>query len=315
MPENIVNAVKALISKWSTQLNLQTENSNTDAGEIRYNKGVLQGDFLSVVLFILSLNPGSFLINKTTGYKIGPEEDRRKSLTHLLFVDDMKTFSSSVNGAKFQLDIITTFSTDIGMKFGEDKCGYIYIERGKRKSLGQSIVINGATIRELNEGETYKYLGVEESIGYDGPINMEKVTTEYYRRIRIIWNSELNAKNKTTAHNCFALPIIVTTIGILDWTIKQLEDIDITKILTMTGNFHTNSDKDRLYVPRKEGGRGLKSIEDCYKSRIVGLRRHIIRDKERNHLLESVFDHEQERILRIGNDTKRCTSRIQWIQN
>ena len=68
----------------------------------------------------------------------------------------------------------------------------------------------------------------------------------------------------------------------------------------MTGNFHTNSDKDRLYVPRKEGGRGLKSVEDCYKSRIVGLRRHIIRDKERNHLLESGFDHEQERILRIG---------------
>ena len=170
IPEIIVNAVKALISKWSTQLNLPTENSNIDAGEIRYNKGVLQGDFLSVVLFILSLNPGSFLINKTTGYKIGPEEDRRKSLTHLLFVDDMKTFSSSVNGAKFQLDIITTFSTDIGMKFGEDKCGYIYIERGKRKSLGKSIVINGVTIRELSEGETYKYLGVEESIGYDGPL-------------------------------------------------------------------------------------------------------------------------------------------------
>ena len=68
----------------------------------------------------------------------------------------------------------------------------------------------------------------------------------------------------------------------------------------MTDNFLTNSDKDRLYVPRKEGGRGLKSIEDCYKSRIVGLRRHIMRNKERNHLLESVFDHEQERILRIG---------------
>ena len=66
IPENIVNAVKALISKWSTQLNLPTENSNIDAGEIRYNKGVLQGDFLSVVLFILSLSPGSFLINKTT---------------------------------------------------------------------------------------------------------------------------------------------------------------------------------------------------------------------------------------------------------
>ena len=36
-------------------------------------------------------------------------------------------------------------------------------------------MINGVTIRELSEGETYKYLGVEESIGYDGLINMERL--------------------------------------------------------------------------------------------------------------------------------------------
>ena len=133
---------------------------------------------------------------------------------------------------------------------------------------------------------------------------MEKVTKEYCRRIRIIWSSELNAKNKTTAHNCFALPVIITTIGILDWTINGLEQIEIRtrKTLTMTGNVHTNSDKDRLYVPRKEGGRSLKSTEDCYKTRIASLRRHIIRDKERNHLLESVYSHEQKRIIRIGNE-------------
>ena len=29
-----------------------------------------------------------------------------------------------------QLDIVTTFSQDIGMKFGEDKCAYLQIERG-----------------------------------------------------------------------------------------------------------------------------------------------------------------------------------------
>ena len=114
-------------------------------------------------------------------------------------MDDTKTFSSSVNGSKLQLSryLITTFSTDIGMKFGEDKCGYIYIERGKRRSLGGSMEINGVTNREREEGELYKYLGVEESIGYSGQQNMEKVTKEYYRRIRIIWSSELNAKNKT----------------------------------------------------------------------------------------------------------------------
>ena len=44
---------------------------------------------------------------------------------------------------------------DIEMAFGEDKCGYVYIERGKKTSLGKSIVMNGVTIRELEEGEPY----------------------------------------------------------------------------------------------------------------------------------------------------------------
>ena len=38
-------------------------------------------------------------------------------------------------GAKAQLDLITTFTEDIGMELGNDKCAYIYIERGKRNTL------------------------------------------------------------------------------------------------------------------------------------------------------------------------------------
>ena len=84
--------------------------------------------------------------------------------------------------------------------------------------------------------------------------------------------------------------MIITRIGILDWTIKGLEeqiDIRTTKTLKMTGSFHKYSDKDKLYVPRNEGGRGLKNTE------------------ERNHLLESVYSHEQERIIRIGKEYER----------
>ena len=57
------------------------------------------------------------------------------------------------------------------MQFGVDKCAYMYIERGKRKSLGEMININGVEIKELEEGDTYKYLGQDESAGYDGPAN------------------------------------------------------------------------------------------------------------------------------------------------
>ena len=35
------------------------------------------------------------------------------------------------------------------------------------------------------------------------------------------------------------------------------------KILAMNGCLHTRSNVARLYLPRKEGGRGLISIEEC----------------------------------------------------
>lgn len=313
IPTPIINSIKQLISQWSTEMTLPTEDRTMLIGDIVYNKGLIQGDFLSVILFILSLNPLSFLLNKVKGYKMGPEGKRDKHISHLFFVDDLKTYSPNINTAKLMLDIITTFSHDIGMEFGEDKCGYINVEHGKRKSLGHSIKINNVTIKELKAGETYKYLGQEESIGYDGPLNMERVTKEFYRRVKAIWSSELNAKNKTIAHNCFAIAILIPTIGILDWTLADLERIDIKtrKILSMTGNFHVNSDKDRLYVGRQQGGRGLKNFEDIFTTRIVALRRHLIRDKEKNHYLENVENHEQSRILRIGEEYEQIHLEIQ----
>jgi hypothetical protein len=53
--------------------------------------------------------------------------------------------------------------------------------------------------------------------------------------------------------------------GIIDWKDSELKSIDRTtrKNLTMYGAMHPKSDVDRLYVKRKEGGRGLISVEQC----------------------------------------------------
>ena len=73
---------------WKTELNLPTSDKTIYIGEILSRKGLLQGDYLSVVLFILSLNPCSYLLNEAEVYKMGVNEERNKNLTHLLFVDD-----------------------------------------------------------------------------------------------------------------------------------------------------------------------------------------------------------------------------------
>ena len=154
-------------------MNILTINGNIRIGEILYKKGVFQGDYLSVMLFILSLNPLSSFLNETDGYKMAINTIHEKILTHLFFVDGLKLYAATLQQSKLQLDIVTTFSRDIGMAFSEDKYGYVCIERGKKKSLEKSIVMNGVMIRELEEGEPYRYLGQDETIGYDGKLNKD----------------------------------------------------------------------------------------------------------------------------------------------
>ena len=142
----------------------------------------------------------------------------RTSISHLFFVNDLKTSAQNIREAKQQLDLITTFSEDIKLEFGTDKCSYINIERGKKKSLGVNLCLNDLQISELENGECYKYLGQDENIGFDNVLNKERVTAEYLKRVKKIWNSKLYACNKVLSHNIFAVPILTPTFGIIKWT-------------------------------------------------------------------------------------------------
>ena len=185
------------------------------------------------------------------------------------------------------------------MKFGQDKCAYIKIEKGKNTTT-TPIEINGLTIKPIQEGESCWYLGQDENIAYKGTINKETVSKEYISWVKKIWSSELSAFNKTIAHNAFATPVITPTIGILDWTIQEIKDIDIRtwKISSVTGNFHPNCDADRLYMGRNIGGRGLRSCQHLFESRIIALKQHLHRNKERNQILNFVYNN----IIWVGDE-------------
>ena len=303
VPSAIIKTIERLTETWSSNAYLLTSKGNITTDEIKYKKGILQGDALSVILFILSVNPSSFLFNRAEGFEITEE----KSLYNVFFVDDLKLYARSYEIAKLLLDIITTFSNDVGMTFGKSKCAHIYIEHGKRKSLGKSIKINGLTVRELEHGEMYTYLGQDESISYNGPLNKERVTNEYKRRVRKLWSSDLYSNNKITAHNTFAIPVITPTIGIINWTKQEIRNLDIAtrKILTYTGSLHKRSDVDRLYVPRKLGGRGLTSVQDTYIIRTIALGNHLEEKSNSNELLQKVKEHEQDHIIRLSNEFKK----------
>ena len=62
----------------------------------------------------------------------------------------------------------------------------------------------------------------------------------------------------------------------------QATDRKTRKLFTIYGALHPKSDVDRLYIPRKEGGRGLISIEDCVELAIMGLEVYVHESEERS---------------------------------
>ena len=62
----LIIATDNLTRNWSTRLTLQTDNEKITTDYIEYLREIFQGDNLSLLLFVLSVSPLSFLLNHTT---------------------------------------------------------------------------------------------------------------------------------------------------------------------------------------------------------------------------------------------------------
>ena len=209
IPEKLITATETLTKQWTTIVELHKGQRSITYDVINFSNGIFQGDSISVLLFILSLNSLSYMLGKLKGYNYG--NDRRKTITHNFFVDDLKLYDSTINVTKKQLDLVTPFSKDICMDFGTDKCVYLKIEKGTIVRDPDPLAMNNPAIKSVKEGNTYKYLGVDENISYHGP----RVSKGYFIQTKKIWSSELSAYNKVIAHNAFTVPVLIPTMAII----------------------------------------------------------------------------------------------------
>ena len=137
-------------------------------------------------------------------------------------------------------------------------------------------------MKEVGE-EGYTYLGILELDKIKEAEMKETIGKEYKRRLRLILRSKLNGKNKISAVNTWAVAMFRYGAGIIQWKENELKDLDrkTRKTMTMYGAFHPKSDVDRLYVKRKEGGRGLISVERCVKEEENSLKIYISNSEEK----------------------------------
>ena len=139
----IINFLTVSMKEWKTNLYLNHAQSSTVCENINIKCGIFQGDSFSLLLFCLALVPLSYELNNTDyGYNIYEEK-----ISPLFYMGDLKLYGKNDFELEGLLRTVKTFSDDIGMTFGLDKCAKATFIRRKLKSTSSIYEISTRKLR------------------------------------------------------------------------------------------------------------------------------------------------------------------------
>ena len=279
--QKLIHFLNIIMEKWTTTLSLNTQTKQITSKQLHIRRGIFQGDSLSALWFCMAINPISHILNSSNnGYNISKPSQHK--ITHLLYMDDLKLYASTNQQLDNLIRLTETFSTDIGMAFGTEKCMKNSMIQGKYKKTENYTLDNNTQIEGMEESQYYKYLGYKQSIGIEHANIKEELKQKYTQRLKQILNTELSARNKTKAINTYAMPILTYSFGIIKWNNTELEELNR---LTRTQCYkykihHIHSAIERFTLNRQEGGRGFVDIKNLHQNQINNLRKYFYEKAE-----------------------------------
>jgi hypothetical protein len=93
------------------------------------NKGIFQGDSMSPLLLCIALIPVTNELNRyNCGYQIHGTE---RKISHFLYMGDLMLIRRSEEELTDEIQIVKTFSNDIKVTFGWEKCARICLKSDK----------------------------------------------------------------------------------------------------------------------------------------------------------------------------------------
>jgi len=217
----VISFTKKVMSYWRTCMRLHTEHKLVETEDMKIQCGIFQADSLSLLLFCICLIPVTEQLNRlNTGYE---EHTTETKISHLLYMDDLKLIVKSEEELQKQIKTVKIFSDNIQIEFGLEKCAKIAFKRDKLVNSQNLVIDVNREIQELEEGKTYRYLGIEESEDTQHQQMKERLKQVYSRRLRMILKSELNVTNKITAIGALAVPVLRYSFGIINWGTEEIK--------------------------------------------------------------------------------------------
>ena len=150
--------IRKLCGCWNTRICIRTARGLETSDIIQFRRGLPQGDALCPRLFTMCINPISWMLKATEGYRLS--KPIGKVVSHLLYIDDLKIFAASKGKLKRVMDRVRMAMRDIGLEWNESKCSVAHVKRGLLNAEPESAGVNeNDFIKSLFDGSHYKFLG------------------------------------------------------------------------------------------------------------------------------------------------------------
>ena len=209
----ICNIIEDIVSKWKIKLKYSTD----VICEIKLQNGILQGDTMSPLLFILALDP---LMNKLDEEIIGVKINENEKLNKLIYMDDLKVYINENEDIEYIDKRIIQLYSNIGMKINEKKSGYAV----------HGNIISPQSIKdkypEVTEDNKYKYLGLQIYEVNKDKFNEEFIVGKISKNLEEIKKLDLNNKTTIKCINTQIMSLIRYFIGSIIFSIGCLNKID-----------------------------------------------------------------------------------------
>ena len=154
-PSWLCNIIERLGQSWNTKRTVRTRQGLETSDVTHFNKGLPRGDALCPRLFTLCLNPVSWKLKASEGYK--PLKPINGKFTHLLYIDDMKIYATSESELGTVLKTSKVAMADIVLDFNEKKCTIAHVKRGVLDSRPNSTHVGESQIIESLRASFCKY--------------------------------------------------------------------------------------------------------------------------------------------------------------
>lgn len=265
LPPGMNTVLRQLMSNWRTYI----DGGRRKGREYRITRGVFQGDSLSPLLFVVSISPLSWHLNK--GPKCGAyttvAREAGLNFNHQLYMDDLKLYAHSEKDLKRLFKSTEAATRALGMNIN-----------AKKTAATISITTKeGEAVKGIDGGSSYRYLGIRQSLTNSKSDTMKELTEKTLNKSKAIFKSDLTIRQKVRMFNMIVIPaaryIFQNGIftGRLDSELKAAKDLDkqVRGILTKEKVRFSKSNISRLYIGADKGGVGLKSFETELKVTIL----------------------------------------------